>query len=463
MKTPEDYLPKKRKASARYKARDNLDPVKRQGFVGLFHPYKGPVYSGFKIQDNEDLYDAYFFGENAIISNDSYGNYTFSEDIEKHCLVFDVNRVHGILRPPSENGVVNNPADSNLMDPATPPGMIQGAHRFSELSLILPQIDGVIIDDFWANYGRSISYDNLKDIKDALLGKSVDNGGMVDHNSPSKTPDLKLFVVTYEREINHLDENALSLIDGISLWIYNQEQSYSQLGSYINGFKANHSEKELLIGIYIHNGNYGDMSHESISHMLEESIDFYEKGMVSGVLLFAGHWLVKDYISQERSQHIDLSDTLYGCYYPYLGEAKCQISDEDTGKLLDKVWVRIGKVADSGKTVWAARKLTNEMGTFRFSGWSGRLKRSNFVFTAEKDGYEPIKGVFNLLPNQSIDLPPLCLKPLASGRKIPGRARDEELTKHIPVNLGSVSIWLALRDIEFTTVPATNESALTRS
>jgi hypothetical protein len=427
MKSPEGYPGQNQRAYFRPNVRQNSEPMKRQGFVGLYHPFNGKVYSGTKTHDDEDLFQAYLFGENAILSSKSYGNYKFIENLERHCLEFDVNRVHGILLPPSENGVVNSPKDNNLLEPAASPGMIQSAHRFSELSQILPQINGMIIDDFWANYGRSISYDDLKDIKGALLGKSVDAEGMVDHDSPSKTSHLKLYVVTYEREIGRLDKNALNLIDGISLWIYNQNSNYNNLDKYINDLNTEYPEKDLLIGIYIHNSDYGDMSRNSISFMLQKSYDFYEAGLVSGVHLFAGHWLVKDHISEERSRQISLSDMLYSDFYPYLGEVRCQLLDECTKMPLDKVCVRIGQVNDSEKITWAARKSTNALGTFRFSGWSGRHKRSVYTFTAEKEGYEPICSSFVILPNQSIDLPVLCLRPLSDDNKMSsGRGTDEE-------------------------------------
>lgn len=427
MRSPEDYPGQNQRASFHSDVQENADIIKRQGFLGLYHPFKGRVYPGTGVHDDEDLFRAYSFGENAVLSSKSYGNYKFIENLEKHCLEFDVNRVHGILLPPSENGVVNNPQDDNLLEPAAPPGMIQSAKRFSELSRILPQINGIIIDDFWANYGRSIHHDNLKAIKGALIGKSLNAEGVVDHNSPSKTPDLRLYAVTYEKEIGHLDKDAIDLIDGFSLWIYDQESKYNNLDSYVNCLNAIYPEKDLLIGIYIHNSDYGDMSRQSISFMLRKSMDFYERGLVLGVLMFAGHWLVKDHISEERSKQISLSKMLYSDFYPHLGEVRFQVLEECTGMPLDKVCVRIGRVNDSGKITWVSRKFTNALGTFRFSGWSGRLKRSVYTLTAEKEGYEPICSSLFIMPNQSIDLPALRLKPLNPDKKInSGQEVDEE-------------------------------------
>eukprot|EP01047_Picozoa_sp_COSAG01_P139405 COSAG01_NODE_70191_length_259_cov_0.650000_1_plen_86_part_11 len=63
----------------------------------------------------------------------------------------------------------------------------------------------------------------MLDIKAALQGKLLLNGGKVDHASPSLTPHLKLFAVVYPQDI----ENSLSncslfehgVVDGLSLWV----------------------------------------------------------------------------------------------------------------------------------------------------------------------------------------------------------------------------------------------------
>ncbi|MDD4653385.1 MAG: hypothetical protein PHQ34_14285, partial [Methanothrix sp.] len=57
----------------------------KQGFIGVFHPFKGRVYAGTGISEDEDLYQAYHFGVNGIINDPSYGAYDFRENIEKHC------------------------------------------------------------------------------------------------------------------------------------------------------------------------------------------------------------------------------------------------------------------------------------------------------------------------------------------------------------------------------------------
>ena len=312
--------------------------TKRQGFIGLYHPFKGKVYAGTGINEDEDLYGAYLFGVNGILNAPGYGEYPFKENIEKHCQEFDTNLVYGIILPPSERGIVNNPNDTKLWEPASSPGMIQAAARFSKLSSIFPQIRGVIIDDFWANYYvNAITLEDMKNIKGALSGKKMLPDGTVDLESPPTTPNLQMFVVTYGSEMSFLDKNIIDMIDGVNFWLYDQEDSYNKFDRYLSILKANYPNKELITGVYIHNGDYGDMSNQSISYLIDKGIQLYEKGLSSGILLFAGHWLVKNYISQERSQKIGLSDIFYSKYYPYLGEINCQVVDDETSRPLQGV------------------------------------------------------------------------------------------------------------------------------
>lgn len=383
---------------------------KRQGYTGLYHPFKGKVYAGTGINEDEDLYLAYLFGVNGILNAPDYGEYQFKENIEKHCQEFNTNLVYGIILPPSERGVVNNPSDTKLWEPASSPGMIQAAWRFSRLSRIYPQIKGVIIDDFWANYyGNAITLEDMKNIKGALSGKKMNPDGTVDLESPATTPNLQLFVVTYGSEISHRDKNIIDLIDGVNFWLYNQQDSYDNFDRYLNIIRAYYPDKELITGVYIHNSDYGDMSNQSISYMIDKGTKLYEKGSSPGILLFAGHWLVKNYISQERSQQIGLSDIFYSKYYPHLGEISCQVLDDETSQPLQGVKVRI--CSNTAKKITAAGKTTNEQGMFRFSGYAGRSGVASYNFIAEKEGYGPYKGSFTLEANKTINLPSVNLKP----------------------------------------------------
>jgi hypothetical protein len=381
---------------------------KRQGFIGLYHPFKGKVYAGTGISEDEDLYQAYLFGVNAILNKPDYGEYPFKENIENHCQEFDTNLVYGIILPPSERGVVNNPRDTNLWEPASRPGMIQAAYRFSRLSKIFPQIKGVIIDDFWSNYGYTITLEDMENIKGALSGKKMNLDGTVDLESLPTTPNLKMFVVTYGREISPHDENIMNLIDGVNFWLYDQEDSYNNFDQYLKTILANYPHKELITGVYIHNSDYGDMSNQSISYLIDKGVKLYDEGLSPGVLLFAGHWLVKNYITLERSQQIGLSDIFYGKYYPYLGEINCQVLDDETLQPLQGAKIKIS--SNTNRKIAAAGKTTNEQGMFRFSGYAWRPGGDSYSFTVEKEGYDPYKGSFTLVANKTINLPSVKLE-----------------------------------------------------
>jgi hypothetical protein len=384
----------------------------KQGFIGVYHPFKGKVYAGTGINDDEDLYQAYHFGVNGIINDPSYGAYDFRENIEKHCQEFDTNLVYGIIRPPSERGVVNNPNDTKLLEPASPSGMIQAAARFSKLSSIFPQIRGVIIDDFWANYyGNAITLEDMKNIKGALSGEKMLPDGSVDLESRPNTPDLQLFIVTYGGELRiPPDKDIIDMIDGVNFWLYDQEDSYNKFDLYLSALEAHYPNKELITGVYIHNGDYGDMSNQSISYLIDKGIQLYEKCLSSGILLFSGYWLVKDYISEERSQKIGLSDIFYSKYYPYLGEINCHVVDDETSRPLQGVKIKI--YFNMARKITAAGKTTNEQGMFRFSGYAGRSGGVSYSFTAEKEGYNPYNGSFTIEANKSINLPSVNLKRL---------------------------------------------------
>ncbi len=404
------------KSSAPPLVNSNNQPVVlttiKQGFIGVYHPFKGKVYAGTGISEDEDLYQAYHFGVNGIINDPSYGAYDFRENIEKHCHEFDTNLVYGIIRPPSERGVVNNPNDTKLWDPDSSPGMIQAAARFSKLSSILPQIRGVIIDDFWANYyGNAITLEDMKNIKGALSGKKMKSDGSVDLDSSPTTPDLQLFIVTYGGELRiSPDKDIINMIDGVNFWLYNQEDSYNKFDIYLSALEAHYPNKELITGVYIHNGDYGDMSNQSISYLIDKGIQLYEKGLSSGILLFSGYWLVKNYISEERSQKIGLSDIFYSKYYPQLGEINCQVIDDETSRPLQGAKIKIYFNMD--RKITAAGKTTNEQGMFRFSGYAGRSGGVSYSFTAEKEGYNPFKGSFTMEANKAINLPSVNLKRL---------------------------------------------------
>ena len=72
-----------------------------------------------------------------------------------------------------------------------------------------------------------LTLENMRDIKAALQGKSVDQiTGSVDHASVATTPHLKLFICWYTHETSKYswvkDDGLLDVVDGINLWIWEQ-------------------------------------------------------------------------------------------------------------------------------------------------------------------------------------------------------------------------------------------------
>ena len=126
-----------------------------QGFVGTYHVSNKTVGGS----TTETGYDAFAWGTVVIDNGRDDGGWMLADSLEYHCGTGtkgrskDINSVYAVMVPHSEGGVVNNPNDTALYDPAKPhPGLVQGAERFSKLAATCPQMTGVIIDDFLQNY-----------------------------------------------------------------------------------------------------------------------------------------------------------------------------------------------------------------------------------------------------------------------------------------------------------------------
>ena len=114
------------------------------GFIGTYHP------------QNATLTNLTSMGHVAIENSASDAGYALRDDIAVHCSAAGrgMNSVMGMLLAHTEGGTVNQPNDTDLWVPAKQPGLVQGAHRFSEMakSGACPQLRGVVIDDFLGNY-----------------------------------------------------------------------------------------------------------------------------------------------------------------------------------------------------------------------------------------------------------------------------------------------------------------------
>ncbi|MGI8470070.1 MAG: carboxypeptidase regulatory-like domain-containing protein, partial [Pyrinomonadaceae bacterium] len=352
--------------------------------------------------EGELIQKAFDFGENAIVSYANYNGYTFEENVKNSCDEWDVNKIYGILTPPSEKGVVNQPKDMELMKPfAQGPGMVQGAQRFSEISKRCPQLSGVIIDDFYNDYPKSITAEDLLDIKDALLGKRVDENGSVDHSSPAATPRLKLYVVVYNHQLDRVDKNVLDLIDGVSFWTWKQNENYEKFDENIETLRRAYPNKEILAGVYIFNSKQTPTP-DSVHYLIEHAIRQYAKGNINSLLLFSAIWLSREKISPERWRELDLPNLLNRIYYPFLGEATGRVVDAKTKKPIKNALVTVTRSV-GGKSLLVARKFADERGEYRFGGWAGD-KNSVYQIKIGKSFYKNRQRRVRLQPGESLKL-----------------------------------------------------------
>ena len=387
-------------------------PTKFQGFLGTYHPFKGTAYGGGGWQEGELMQKAFSFGQNAILVKGSHLGYTFEENIANSCREWEVNRVYGILLPPSEFGAVNQPKDSDLLKPfEQKPGMIQGAHRFSELSKRCPQIAGVIIDDFFNDFPKEMSLEDLRDLKDALMGKRIDEHGNVDNSSPATTPNLKLYIVVYEHHLDRkVDPPALALLDGVCFWMWKQSEHYRQFDDYVTTVNRLYPNKEVIAGAYVRHSREVPVV-PSVHHIMERAIDLYAKGRVNGLLIFSAIWLSREECKRERWDELALPQFLGRVYYPHLGEGRGRVVDARTKQPVRSALVSVSRIV-GGRPLPTTRKLTDGRGEYHFGGWAGggNKERADYEIRVESDGFKPRTMRVRLRAGESISFADARLK-----------------------------------------------------
>ncbi len=348
--------------------------AKFKGFLGTYHPVKGTAYGGAGWKDGELIQHAFNFGQNAILVKGSHARYTFEENINNSCSEWDVNKAYGIILPPTEYGAVNQPKDSDVWKPfEKEPGMIQAAHRFSELSKRCPQISGVIIDDFFNDYPKDISLAQLRAMKDALLGKRIDENGNVDSASPATTPNLKLYIVVYEHHLGlKVDPAALELLDGVCFWMWKQSENFKNFDEYLATVTRSYPNRDVIAGVYVRHSQELPTV-ESVHHIMERAIDAYAQGKINGLLIFSAVWLAREELKKERWEALGLPQFLGRLYYPFLGEGRGKVIDAKTKLPIKDALVSVTRLV-GGKSLLSTRKLTDEQGTYDFGGWAGAAK-----------------------------------------------------------------------------------------
>ncbi|MFI5221437.1 MAG: T9SS type A sorting domain-containing protein [Bacteroidia bacterium] len=361
-------------------------PVHRiTGFLGIYHTYTGYTYADSTGTDSALIQDMFRFGEMNFPNQSIDHGFGFQQNVDS-CNSWNANRVFGIIQPPSEGGVYNQPFDTALLSPfdiSIHPGMIQGGQRFSKLSQLYGTYCGVVFDDW--NSDTAITHQ----VRDAVQGKQVDSNGNVDYSSHATTPYNKLFIVSYGTWV---PPGALPFIDGFSLWYYdNQNCCYTKLDSDITTLHNGCPGKEILVGIYILNGNLGWTNPVSVQYMLQHALNRYDEGDINGITLFAGPFLDKNSMPLSQWNALALPRWLDSLYYPYLGEAYGKISDCSTGKALPDAFIRVfckGRV--SGDTLFRSSQKTDSTGKFHLGLWAGNRNTDSTYYwlVAEKAGYD---------------------------------------------------------------------------
>jgi hypothetical protein len=127
------------------------------GFVGSYHAAPGVVNDGH----GTTAFDVGKWGIVAPENTPTDGGMPFKEDIDFLCHNASINGLWGMIIGHSEGGVLNNPNDTDVFNPLPvnsqkpngSAGILQGAARWSALArTYCPQIQGIVVDDFWSNY-----------------------------------------------------------------------------------------------------------------------------------------------------------------------------------------------------------------------------------------------------------------------------------------------------------------------
>lgn len=87
---------------------------KPAGPLGIWSSSDGLVYQAPDIPESTNVQTAFAFGDFWDLNDLSYEGLTFRQRIETTCNEWNVERFTGVIRPPSEGGVLNVPADYDL-------------------------------------------------------------------------------------------------------------------------------------------------------------------------------------------------------------------------------------------------------------------------------------------------------------------------------------------------------------
>lgn len=378
------------------------------GPLGMYDMVAGYSYSDSTGLDSVTMQSVFRFGEPAITNQAIYNGLPFLPELDT-CNQWNCNRIFGIIQPPTEHGVYNQPADTSLFYPflqSNGPGMIQGGQRFSRLSQLYSGYCGVYLDDW--NMDTSIT----RQVRDAVRGKYVDASGNVCNDCEATTPYNKTIAVIYSA---NAIPDAMPVIDGLVFSLFHtQDTNYTQIDSDITQLDTNFPNKDITVAIFIANSYLNWANPTSVQYMLAHTLDRYDEGDINGITIFAGVFLLKDRISIGLWDTLGLPQLLDSIYFPYLGQGQGKVYDCSTGNILPGAAIHVfcqGRV--SGDTLMRSYQKSGEWGQYEFGLWAGNRNTDSTYYwlIAEAPGYITDTVGFWIGRNDTTTIPPIRMCP----------------------------------------------------
>ena len=414
------------------------------GPLSVYHIATGYTYSDTSGIDSVLVQSVFKFGELAI-SNQSVDNgLDFIPELDS-CAAWHANRIFGIIQPPNEHGVYNQPGDTALYAPypqLSGPGLIQGGQRFSRLSQLYGGYSGVIMDDW--NWDSAIT----NKVRQAVRGKPVDAAGNVCTSCAETTPYNKLITVIYNTGV---DTAKLYVMDGLFYSYFSgQNCCYQNFDADINILRNNFPNKEIMFCIFVNNTGLGWTQADGIQYLLQHSLDRYDAGDINGVSLFAGPFLLRDYMPLSVWDSLALPQWLDSLYFPFLGEGQGYTYDCNGGGRLSGANVHVyckGRV--SGDTLLRSNQKTDAKGNYHFGLWAGNRNTDSTYYwiIAEKSGYITDTVGFWIKRNQMTDIPPIRLCSGITGSAARIQAYPNPSNRYLTVEVGEAATTATALDV----------------
>jgi hypothetical protein len=255
----------------------------------------------------------------------------------------------------------------------------------------------------------------MREIKAALMGKSVRSDGTVDHASPALTPHLQLHVVTYQQDISALNGSVLvseGIVDGISFWINgpSQRHIHAELTSLVAELRTLvPAEFPIFTGGYITYSSIGWTEPAPFYDILAQSVGMYDANEIQGFYAFAGS-VLRD-MNSSLWQEWDLSGHLAELYFPHLGRAHVTLlptaaeGADDAVAVAATIPVATATVVYNG-TTHVTRKETggDYPGSFSFGGWVGKLAPALHTVTIVAPGFKTATAAVQLRAGEAVSI-----------------------------------------------------------